>query len=237
MRATHAEGAPRNGAVDFAPSAGPPELDIAVEDAGVLEFAAAPTLRFALQITNRGTHSIRSVALTTQIRIAANQRAYAPDEQARLAELFGEAHRWGSTLHSLFWTQATLFVPAFTERTRVELPVACTYDLDVAAAKYFHGVIDGEVPLELLFSGTIFYATERGPLQTARIALDREAQCHLPVHVWKAMMAHYFPNTSWLRLRQDVFDRLLAYRTGCGLGTWDATIDALLRGAAPGPEL
>ena len=42
--------------------------------------------------------------------------------------------------------------------TTVPLAVPLTYDLDIAATKYFHGLADGEVPLLLLFSGTVFYA-------------------------------------------------------------------------------
>jgi hypothetical protein len=34
------------------------------------------------------------------------------------------------------------------------MPVTCTYDLEVVAAKYFYALEDGEVPLEFLFSGT-----------------------------------------------------------------------------------
>lgn len=229
-------GATRERTDAFAGVAGAPELDIAVEDAGIEEFAAAPTLRFGLRVTTRGACAVRSVALTTQIRIAATQRSYAPGEQARLVELFGEPHRWATTVHSVFWTQTTAFIPAFMDSTRVELPVACTYDLDVAAVKYLHGVTEGDVPLEFLFSGTVFYTTESGLLQMGRIALDREARFRLPVRTWKEMMAHYFPNSAWLRLRQDVFDRLHAYRAGGGLGTWEATIEALLHGATHEPE-
>jgi len=224
-RASHAE----PGALD--PATAPPVLTFAVEDAGVVEFAAAPTLRFALRIASDGA-PIRSVALTTQIRIATRQRPYDPVEQARLMELFGEPSRWATTLHSMFWTQTMLLIPAFSGSTLVDLPVPCTYDLDVAAAKYFHGVTEGDVPLEFLFSGTIFYASTNGLLQAARIPLDREATYPLPVRVWKAMMAHYFPGSIWLRLRQDVFDRLHAYRAGCALSSWEETIDALLRGTS-----
>jgi hypothetical protein len=197
----------------------------------VVEFAAAPTLRFALRVTSHGGDAIRNVALTTQIRIAATKRTYDPVTQERLIELFGEPHRWGSTVHSLLWTQVTTFIPAFTESTLVDLWVPCTYDLDVAAARYFHGVLGGDVPLEFFFSGTIFYTGENGALQTARIALDREASFRLPVRVWKDMMTHYFPNSGWLRLRQDVLEQLRAYRAQHALATWDDAVHALLQRA------
>ena len=52
-------------------------------------------------------------------------------------------------------------------RSRSTLPVPLTYDFEVATAKYFHGLEDGEIPLLLLFSGTIFVKGETGLLGRA----------------------------------------------------------------------
>jgi hypothetical protein len=203
-------------------------LDFAVEGAEVLEFAAVPSLLFKLRIENLGEEPIRSVALNTQVRIAATQRHYDAAEQERLLEVFGETHRWGSTLRSLLWTHTILQVPPFSESTVVDMPVPCTYDFEVIAAKYFYALEDGEVPLEFLFSGTVFYAGEGGRLQVARISWEKEAQFRLPVRVWKETMEHYFPNSAWIRLRRDAFDRLYDYKVRRGLPTWEAAVEALL---------
>ena len=105
----------------------------------------------------------------------------------------------------------------------------CTYDFEVAAARYFQALGDGEVPLEFLFSGTVFYAGRRGALQTAQIAWDKEAEFRLPVsRRGSETMDRYFPGTAWLRLRPRALDRLAAYRAAHTLASWDATIDALL---------
>ncbi len=205
------------------------DLDFAVEGAEVLEFAAVPSLLFKLRIENLEEEPIRSVALNTQIRIATTQRHYEAAEQERLLEVFGEAHRWGNTLQSLLWTHTTLQVPPFSGSTVVDMPVACTYDFEVVGAKYFHAIEDGEVPLEFLFSGTVFYAGEGGGLQIARIPWEKEAQFRMPVRVWKEMMEHYFPNSAWIRLRRDAFDRLYDYKARRGLPTWEAAVEALLR--------
>ena len=53
-------------------------------------------------------------------------------------------------------------VPAFTAVTEVDLQVPCTYDLEVASARYLHGLDDGTIPLLMLFSGTVFIATDEG---------------------------------------------------------------------------
>jgi hypothetical protein len=206
-----------------------PDLDFRVEGAEVLEFAAVPSILFKLRIESLGEEPIRSVALSTQVRLAATQRHYKAVEQERLLEVFGEPHRWGSTLRSLLWTHTTLQVPPFTGSTVVDMPVPCTYDFEVVAAKYFHALEDGEVPLEFLFSGTVFYAGEGGGLQIARISWEKEAQFRMPVRLWKETMEHYFPNSAWIRLRKDAFDGLYDYKARMGLPTWEATVESLLR--------
>jgi hypothetical protein len=213
-----------------------PDLNFEVVDAEVLSFAAVPSLLFKLRIENGEEEPIRSVALNTQIRIAATQRHYDAAEQEMLLELFGEPHRWGETLRSLLWTHTVLQVQPFSGSTVVDMPVACTYDLEVVAAKYFYALQDGEVPLEFLFSGTIFYAGEDGRLQTTRISWEKEAEFRLPVRLWKEMMDQYFPNSAWVRLRKDVFDQLYDYKVRKGLPTWEATVEALLRASEQGVE-
>jgi hypothetical protein len=213
-----------------------PDLEFKLEGAEVADFAAIPSLVFKLRIENLEDEPVRSVALNTQIRIAATGRHYEAAEQERLLELFGEPSRWKDTLRSLLWTHTVLQVPRFSGSTVVDMPVACTYDLEVVAAKYFYALEDGEVPLEFLFSGTIFYAGEDGRLQTTRISWEKEAEFRLPVRLWKEMMDQYFPNSAWVRLRKDVFDQLYDYKVRKGLPTWEATVEALLRASEQGVE-
>ena len=213
-----------------------PDLDFRVEGAEVLEYAATPSLLFKLRVENLEGEPIRSVSLNTQVRIAATQRHYEAAEQERLLEVFGEPHRWGNTLRSLLWTHTTLQVPTFSGATVVNMPVPCTYDLDVVAAKYFYALEDGEVPLEFLFSGTVFYAGEGGRLQITRISWEKEAEYRMPVRLWKEMMEHYFPNSAWIRLHKDAFDQLYDYKIRKGLPTWEAAVEALLRVSEQGVE-
>ena len=206
-----------------------PNLDFRVAGAEVQEFAAVPSLLFKLRVENLEEEPIRSVALNTQIRIAATQRHYDAAAQQRLLEVFGEPSRWKDTLRSLLWTHTVLQVTRFSGSTVVDMPVPCTYDLEVVAAKYFYALEDGEVPLEFLFSGTVFYAGADGRLQVERIPWEKEAEFRLPVRLWKEMMDHYFPNSAWIRLRRDAFDRLYDYKVRKGLPTWEAAVEALLR--------
>ncbi|HEY0582407.1 MAG TPA: DUF6084 family protein [Chloroflexota bacterium] len=207
-----------------------PDLDFSVRSAEALAFSAVPTLALKLHIVNRQPQPVRSISLTTQIRIAANRRTYADPEQERLRDIFGEPARWGQTLRSLLWTVSTIQVPGFSGETDVDLPVQCTYDFEVASAKYFHALDESglDVPLELLFSGQVFFSAQAG-LQVEQISWDKEAHFGMPVRVWKEVMRLYFPNSAWLRLRQDTFDRLYRYRAQHALPTWDATLEQLLQ--------
>src|SRR3954462_3348734 len=145
-----------------------PDPAFAVIDGARLEHAAAPTLRFKLHVDSGGA-AVRSILLDTQIRIAARRRRYDAAATDRLFELFGPREDWAANLNSLLWTQLTTVVPPFTGSTAVDLLVPCTYDLEVAAARYLDALAGGDVPLEFLFSGALFYTTPSGLLQTARI--------------------------------------------------------------------
>jgi Family of unknown function (DUF6084) len=210
-----------------------PELQFQIAGVEAVPHAASPTLGFKLRIRQEPidgepVRPIHSVALRCQIRIEPARRRYTPEEQERLFDLFGEPHRWGQTVRSMLWTHVGISAGAFTEEILVELPVPCTYDFNVAAAKYFDALSDGQVPLSLLFSGTIFYEGEEGALQVEQISWTKEANFTLPVPVWRRMMDLYYPNTAWLCLRKDVFDRLAAYKSRAGLPSWERALEILL---------
>lgn len=209
-----------------------PDLSFQVEGAEQVAFAASPLLAFKLRVTNADADErIHTVALRCQIQIEVTRRKYEVGEQERLLDLFGEPERWSRTLRAMLWTHASLTVTPFQGSTLVDLPVPCTFDFNVAAAKYFAALEDGEVPLNLMFSGTVFYEADDGALQVEQIPWDREAKYRLPVRVWKEMMDIYYPNSAWLCLRRDVFDRLNLYKMRRGIPTWEQTLDSLLPAA------
>jgi hypothetical protein len=210
-----------------------PELGFAVQDAVAVPHCAVPALAFRLRVTNAAGDAVHAVALDCQLRIDAQRRRYAPAEKERLVELFGEAGRWSQTLRSLLWTHASASVPPFQAEAAVDLHVPCTADFNVLAGKYFSALEAGAaVPISLLFSGSVFYPGEDGGLQVARIPWSAEAVFDLPVAAWKEVVELYYPNTSWLTLRRDTFDRLYAYRTARGLPTWERALEELLAAAA-----
>jgi Family of unknown function (DUF6084) len=207
-----------------------PDLSFQIEGANMVPFAAAPTLAFKLQIKNASANeTIHTIALRCQIQIEVTRRRYTSGEQEQMLDLFGTPDRWSQTLRSLLWTNANLVVPGFAGTSTVaELQVPCTFDFNVAATKYFEGLTDGDIPLHVMFSGTVFYALPENGLQVAPISWEQEARFKLPVKVWREMMDSYYPNSVWLNLHRDVFDRLYRYKMQHGIVTWERALENLL---------
>ncbi len=206
-----------------------PNLSFSVESAEAIPFAAAPTIAFKLRIANADPEQkIHTVVLRCQIQIEATRRRYTPAEQAQMLELFGEPERWSQTLRSMLWTHVNVTAPGFTGSTTVDLLTPCTFDFNVAATKYFHGLQDGEIPLLLMFSGTVFYADSEGALHVAPISWDKETKFRLPLKVWKEMMEAYHPHSVLLAVPREVFDRLHHYKMTRGAGTWERAFEMLL---------
>jgi hypothetical protein len=205
-----------------------PELSFRIVDAAAERHVAVPTISFQVAVRNRNGQPVRSALLDTQVQIAATRRSYQEDEHDSLADLFGTPQRWGTTLRTLPWTRITRVVPGFEGETEIGLAIPCSYDLEVVAARYFAGLRRGEVPLEFLFSGTVFYATEDGALQTARISWEEEAEYSLPLDVWRQAIDRHFPDAAWMRVSRETFDRLNAERARRGDANFEATLNGLL---------
>jgi hypothetical protein len=206
-----------------------PDLDFHVEDAAAIRFAAAPLLGFHIAVVNAiPTETVLSIALRCQIQIEVTRRSYSEEDEERLLDLFGGRERWGQTLRSLLWTNVTATVSSFSGSTMVEVQVPCSFDFNVAATKYFHGIRDGEIPLCFQFSGTVFYDGGEGVPQVSPISWNKESRFRLPVQVWRDMMDAYYPNSAWLCLRRDVFERLYQYKVRNGIPTWEAALERIL---------
>jgi hypothetical protein len=214
--------------IDRPASAAAPRLRFTVRGADPLRSAAVPTLRLRLAVETDEEREIRGLGLNVRVSIAAERRRYRPRESERLGELFGPVDLWSRSLGSLLWTQTALNVAAFTRATEIDLSLPCTYDFEVVAAKYLAALEDGEIPIEVLFTGNVFYAGADGRLQIAMIPWDSEASLRLPVSVWRAAVDAAFPESGWVRVRRDLLARLQAYRSRRGLTGWDETLAALL---------
>jgi len=206
-----------------------PDLSITVTKAAAVQFAATPMIAFETLLQNADPQeTLYTVALRCQIQIEVVRRKYGAGDQEKLRDLFGEPERWGQTLRPLLWTHASVVAPQFTGSAVVSIQVPCTFDFNVATTKYFNGLADGDIPLCLMFSGTVFYANEEGAMRIAPIAWNKETRFRLPLKIWQDMMDLYYPNTAWLNLRRDVFERLQAYKVLHGIPSWEQTIERIL---------
>jgi hypothetical protein len=206
------------------------ELSAEIVDVRVEPYAAVPTLMWSLRLREATGVRVHTVALHTQVRIEPQRRRYDDLEQDRLLDLFGPPPQWGESLRPFLWTHMDAMVSGFDNETVVDLPMACTYDFEVAGSKFLHGLESGEVPLVFLFNGTVFTKGETG-FAAELVPWNLESQYRLPVALWRETMDAYFPGGGWLRLDRGTIDRLQRYRAEQALPTWEQAIAALLKAA------
>jgi hypothetical protein len=199
------------------------------------KYALAPSMSFVLRIAETSGQHVDAIALRCQIRIEPARRRYSDAEAERLNDLFGDTQRWADTLKPLQFTTESVMVPGFTGSTEVDLPVMLSYDLEIGSVRYFAGLEAGEVPLLLLFSGTVF-AVSDGRLQVQQVPWSKEATYRLPISVWREAVDVHFPNSAWIKMTRQTLDDLQRFKTREALPTWDATIAALLERSAQGAE-
>jgi hypothetical protein len=197
-------------------------------------YAATPTLSFALHITESTGVRVHAIALRCQLRIEPHRRRYSDVEARRLNDLFGDPSRWAETVKPIQLATVSTMVPGFSSVTETELQVPCTYDLEVASARYLQGLDDGTIPLLLLFSGTVFTA-HGDSMHVELIPWSAEASYQMPVTVWQDVVAEHFPGSAWLRCSTETLDALSAFKAEHALPTWDATLSALLAAAGSHP--
>jgi hypothetical protein len=203
------------------------EVTFAVVDIAPEPYAVTPILNARVGVAAVGDDPVHAIALRCQVRIDPVRRPYTDAEAVGLLDLFGPRERWASTQHTFLWQHAAAMVPGFTDTTQVILPLECTYDFEVGAAKYLHALRDGAIPLQFLFSGTVFTQGKSG-FSVTQVPWDREDRYDMPVSVWQDLIRQHYPNAGWVRLNRDTIEALAAYRSGRGLLSFDDAITNLL---------
>jgi hypothetical protein len=206
-----------------------PNLTFHIVEIAPLTSAAAPTILARLRLQNEPKDErIQSISLNGQVQLQPLGRPYSAHEEEKLTNLFGDRDQWGRTMKPLLWTNLVVKVPPFAGQTEMDLLLPCSFDLEVAAHKYFYGLNAGTIAVSVLFSGTAFFCDSRGVLQVAQIPWDREVSFQLPVEIWEQTIDAHYPNTAWLRLSRETFDRLYRYRVAHGVPFWNGVIEQLL---------
>jgi hypothetical protein len=212
-----------------------PDLSFSITGVEHAAHGLTPLLHFKVGITNTpAEETIQSVILQAQIQIQAPGRSYNENEKPKLIDLFGTPDQWGTTLRARLWTLSNTTVRTFSDSTEAILPVPCSFDLNVAGTKYFYALEGGEVPLLFLFSGTIFYAAPDGRLQVQQISWEKECTYRMPVSAWQKMMDEHYPNTAFISLPREVFDRLHQYKRNAGVSSLEQAVERLLANVETG---
>jgi hypothetical protein len=202
--------------------------DLAFKVTGIRvdQYATSPLILLRVAVAERSGVRIDAIALRAQIQLEVQRRRYLPEESALLTELFGEPERYAQTLRPMLWTHAAQVVVAFEGETEFDLPIPCSYDFEVASNKYLASLRSGVVPLNLLFSGTIFVDRPAG-VTAELVPWSCEARYLMPIVMWREAMDAFFPNTAWIRVNRELFDELRRFKIATGLPTWDAALERL----------
>jgi uncharacterized protein DUF6084 len=200
-------------------------------EASADRYSAVPAMTLRLRIAETTGERVSAIALRCQLRIEPQRRRYSAEEAEALHDLFGDTDRWADTVKPIQLATLSTMVPGFTGSIVHDLPVPCTYDLEIASTKYFSALEDGVIPLLLLFSGTVFGVAD-GRMSVHQVPWTKESAFPLPVPVWRETVALHFPDSAWFRVGLDTMAELRRFKSANALPTWDSTLAALLAGAA-----
>jgi hypothetical protein len=203
------------------------ELSFDCTGARADRYAAMPSLSLALRISETSGQRVEAIALRCQIRIEPFRRRYTGTEAERLDDLFGEPGRWTDTMKPMQLATVAVMVPGFSGSCETDLPIPFTYDLETGPARYFASLDAGEIPLLLLFSGTMFTVAE-GRIQVQQVPWSKEASYRLPVAVWREAIDAHFPNSAWIKMSRQTLEELQRFKSRRALPTWDSTLRALI---------
>jgi hypothetical protein len=190
--------------------------------------AATPLLRFTVAASDTSGREIYTIAVTAQIQLDADRRAYDPETRERLRDLFGAQERLPATAGALQIGRVDTLVPSFTGSGSFEIALPISADLELAATRYLSSLRGGTAPLTFNFNGTIFYAGEDDRLQVTLLAWSCSARYRLPVSTWRDLLERRYAGSGFVRIQPATLELLRRRRVERGLPTFDAVIaDAL----------
>lgn len=222
-----AEAAPAAPVIAFDPDE-PPDVKFEILGAAHEPFAAQPTMRFELGVSEASGRDIYAISLSAQVNFDPARREYNAETREDLFELFGRPERWPATTKSFLWAHSHVLVHSFSGTTTFGMELPCTADLENVASRYIGALPDGEVPLTFHFTGRVIYAAGGMRVQAVTLGWTTMAEYRLPVTTWKAMLDHHHGDSAVIRLHQDTVAGLAKYKSAVGLHTFDACVEDLL---------
>jgi hypothetical protein len=206
-----------------------PAPEFAVSGVEVEPHAAAPTLNFAVEVTDTSACEIYTIALAAQVQIDGDRRAYDPETRERLHDLFGEPAQIPQTAGPVQIGRVEMLVPSFCGTGRFTLAVPFSGDVELAATRYLASLSGGTVPLSFHFNGSIFYCGAADRLQVTLVPWSCDARYRLRVTDWQELIERRHSAAGFVRVRAETLEALRRRRTERGLPTFDAAIQDALR--------
>ena len=207
-----------------------PDLSFQVEGAEVVANAATPLLAFKLRLTDANPEqTIHTVALRCQIQLEVTRRKYTRGRSGAPARSVWRAQPLGPDPAKSF-VDARQSGRAFVHRERRWSIFPClALSISMWRRPNISMVWRTEKCRFACSSAARFFMPAReGGLQVAPISWDKEARFKLPVKVWRDMMESYYPNSAWLCLHKDAFDRLYQYKVRHGIPTWEEALESIV---------
>lgn len=201
-------------------------LAFEVVDAYAERYAASPAIRLRVAVRDDG-EPIDAIALRVRAQVEPAFRTYSAEEEVQLQEIFGARERWAASVRPLQWIDTGVTTGAFERETVFEVPLPCSYDMQVAAAKYSSALHGGDIPLRLLFTGTVFRAGSNG-FSVEMLPWNLECTARLPVALWNEAMNASFPDHAWIRIDRTTFRALRRYRAERAFYSWEDAFSHLL---------
>jgi hypothetical protein len=190
--------------------------------------AATPALRFAIDVTDPSGREIYTIAITAQVQIDGDRRAYDVETRNRLHDLFGEPEQIPQTAGPLQLGRVEALVPSFHGAGSFELTVPFSGDVELATTRYLASLDGGTVPLSFHFNGSIFYCGEGDRLQVTLVPWSCEARYRMPLARWRGLIDERYAAGGFVRLHAATIEALRRRRTDQGFATFDETIRAAI---------
>ena len=213
-----------------------PDLGFKFEGAESAKFAASPQINFKLRLNNSdpyGSNSFRRLAVSDSTRGYATPlyrggATKAARSVRRTRALEPDSAQ--SALDSRECECPSLSAGKLLSISRCHARSISTW----ARRNIFMGWATDKCPSASCSAELFSMRAMASPLQVAPISWDKEARFNLPVKVWHDMMDSYYPNTAWIHLRRDVFERLYDYKVRHGIPTWEQAFGTNAAGGRTG---
>ena len=174
-----------------------------------------------LRITETTGAPVHAVALRCQIRIEPQRRRYTATKRHAWSSCSASTPQWGDSLRPFLWTHVATTVTGFEGATEVDLPVACTYDFEVAAHQVPPRARGRRDPARAAVLRHGLHAADEAGFAAEPVAVARGSVVPAAGAVWRDMMDLYFPNSGWLRVGRETLDALQRFKAERALPTWD----------------